>query len=82
MDKDYLLLSAALSRPTGEWKDDDFDVLADGEIVGRIYKSNAAPVGSPWIWTLMFPHHEARTSTAGLSGHPRSCDGGIRQVLA
>jgi hypothetical protein len=64
MDKDYLLLSAALSRPTGEWKDDDFDVL------------DAAPVGSPWIWTLMFP------PTAGLSGHPRSCDGGIRQVLA
>jgi hypothetical protein len=45
MDKDYLLLKrAALSRPSGQWNDDDFDVLANGEVVGRIYKANAAPV--------------------------------------
>jgi len=37
-------------RPTGEWNDEDFDVLASGEVVGRIYKANAAPVGSPWMW--------------------------------
>jgi hypothetical protein len=35
------------SRPSGQWDDDDFDVLANGEVVGRIYKANAAPVGSP-----------------------------------
>jgi hypothetical protein len=28
-----------------------FDVLSDGEVVGRIFKANAAPVGSPWMWT-------------------------------
>jgi hypothetical protein len=40
MDKDYLLLKrAALSRPSGQWNDDDFDVLANGEVVGRIYAS-------------------------------------------
>jgi hypothetical protein len=39
MDKDYLLLKrATLSRPSGQWSDDDFDVLANGEVVGRIYK--------------------------------------------
>ena len=27
-------------------------VLADGAIVGRILKVHAAPVGSPWMWTL------------------------------
>jgi len=32
--------------PSGEWNDDDFDVLADGAIVGPIFKSNAAPVGN------------------------------------
>jgi hypothetical protein len=37
----------------GEWNDDDFDVLADGVVVGRIFKANAAPVGAPWIWTLV-----------------------------
>jgi hypothetical protein len=41
-----LLKRAALSRPSGQWNDDDYDVLADGEVVGRIYKANAAPVGS------------------------------------
>jgi hypothetical protein len=57
MDKDYLLLKrAALSRPSGQWSDDDFDVLANGEVVGRIFKANASPVGSPWMWTLAFDH--------------------------
>jgi hypothetical protein len=31
MEKDYLILKrASASRPSGEWKDDDYDVLADG----------------------------------------------------
>jgi hypothetical protein len=25
-------------------RDDDYDVLADGAVVGRIFKANAAPV--------------------------------------
>jgi hypothetical protein len=41
---------AALSRPSD---DDDFDV-ADDEVVGRIDKANAAPLRSPWMWTLAF----------------------------
>ena len=68
MDKDYLVLKrAAASRPSGEWNDDDFDVLANGEVVGRIYKANAAPVGEPWMWTLIFPRHEGRTPTHGYA---------------
>ena len=66
MDKGYLLLKrATLSRPSGQWNDDDYDVLANNEVVGRIFKANAAPVGSPWIWTLIFPYHEDRTPTYG-----------------
>jgi hypothetical protein len=42
MQKDYLILRrASASRPSGEWNDDDFDVLADGEAVGRIFNANA-----------------------------------------
>jgi hypothetical protein len=26
---------ASTSRPAGEWNDDDYDVLADGVVVGR-----------------------------------------------
>ena len=48
---------------SGEWSDDDYDVLADGIVVGRIFKANAAPVGSPWMWTFIFPHHEGRSPT-------------------
>ena len=48
MENDYLTLKrASASRPSGEWNDDDFDVLANSEVVGRIFKANAAPVGSP-----------------------------------
>jgi len=55
MDKDYLLLKrAALGRPSGKWNDDDYDVLADGVVVGRIFKANASPVGTPWMWTFGF----------------------------
>jgi hypothetical protein len=40
MDKDYLILKrASASRPSGEWDDDDYDVLADGVVVGRIMDS-------------------------------------------
>jgi hypothetical protein len=36
MEKDYLLLErASASRPSGEWSDDDYDVLAEGVVVGR-----------------------------------------------
>jgi hypothetical protein len=62
MDKDYLILRrASASRPSGQWNDDDFDVLANGVVVGRILKVHAAPVGSPWMWT------EDRTPTHGYA---------------
>jgi hypothetical protein len=60
-----ILKRAAASRPSGEWNDDDFDVLADGAVVGRIFNSDASPIGTPWMWTLAFGHHEDRTPTHG-----------------
>jgi hypothetical protein len=66
MDKDYLTLKrASASRPSGDWSDDDYDVLADGKVVGRIFKSAKSPVGTPWMWTLLFGYHEDRTPTHG-----------------
>ena len=48
MDKDYLILKrAAASRPSGEWNDDDFDVVANGAVVGRILKVHAARLARP-----------------------------------
>jgi hypothetical protein len=49
MDKDYLLLKrAALSRPSGKWNDDDYDVLADGAVAfGESPRSGARPGAMP-----------------------------------
>ena len=70
MEKDYLTLKrAATSRPSGEWNDEDFDVLADATVVGRIMKVHAAPEGLPWMWTLAFGHHEDRMPTHGAVAH-------------
>jgi len=60
-----ILKRASASRPSGEWNEDDYDVLADDVVVGRIMKGAAAPVGMPWFWTLAFGHHEDRTPTHG-----------------
>jgi hypothetical protein len=66
MNKDYLALKrASASRPSGEWRYDDYDVIADGVVVGRIMKAAAAPVGQPWLWTLADGYHEDRTPTHG-----------------
>src|SRR5262249_26739871 len=66
MEKDYLILTrAAASRLSGEWSEDDYDVLCEGAVVGRIMKAAAAPVGQPWLWTLAYDHHEDRTPTYG-----------------
>ena len=84
MDKDYLVLKrASASRPSGEWNDDDFDVLADGVVVGRITKAAAVPVGMSWMWTLAFGYHEDRTPTHGyeatreaaMAAFAKSCGG-------
>ena len=64
MEKDYLILKrASASRPSREWNDDDYDALANGEVVGRIMKANAAPVGTTLMWTLAFGQHEAHRRT-------------------
>ena len=66
MEKDYLTLKRApASGPSGEWGE-DYDVLADGEIVGRIFNAGVS-VARPWMWTLIFPHHEDRTPTHGYA---------------
>ena len=55
-----ILKRASASRPSGEWNDDDYDVFADGVVVGRIINAAAAPVGSSWLWTYGFDPRERR----------------------
>jgi hypothetical protein len=58
-----ILKRASLSRSSGEWSDDEYDVLADGVVVGRIMKAAAKPVDASWLWTLAYGQHKDRTST-------------------
>jgi hypothetical protein len=46
-------------------RDDDYQVLADGVVVGRLMKAAGAPEGKPWMWTLASVHHGAHTPTHG-----------------
>ena len=80
MDKDYLVLKrASASRPSGEWNDDDFDVLA-GVVVGRIYADASAstPPELRWFWSILevIPdvktHGYAATREAAMAAFAKS----------
>jgi len=49
-------------------------VFADGAVVGRILKVHAAPVGSPWMWTLVRTptHGYAATREAAMAAFAKS----------
>jgi hypothetical protein len=44
-----ILKRASTSCPSCEWHDDDYDVLADGALVGRIMEVAATPVEQSWL---------------------------------
>jgi hypothetical protein len=49
-----ILKRASASRPSGQWQDEDFDVLADGKVVGRILEegSRFGPPELRWGWSI------------------------------
>jgi hypothetical protein len=74
MDKDYLTLKHAPIGPNEE----DYDVLFDGVLVGRIVLSPAASNDRQWMWSL---DHRDRSPTRGRAD-ARGGDGGVREALA
>jgi hypothetical protein len=58
-----------LERTTGE----QYDVLLDGRVVGHIMLSEAAPVGTPWIWNIV-GYHEGRNID---HGYEATCEGAM-----
>jgi hypothetical protein len=75
-----ILKHADAFRPSGEWRDDDYDVLADRIVVGRIMKAAAAPVGAPRLWT--FGQHEGRTPTHGYAAPREAAMAAFAKKLA
>jgi hypothetical protein len=45
-----ILKGAKVSRPSGQWRDDDYDVLENGVVVGRIFRSSGTPQDQAWMW--------------------------------
>jgi hypothetical protein len=78
---DLLLRRVSPSRPADQ-DEEVYDVIADGAVVGRIMKAYAAPVGSPWFWTLGYGYHRDRRPTHGYRADARGCDAGFRAELA
>jgi hypothetical protein len=76
---ELILKRASASRPSGEWNDDDYDVLADGVVVGRIFNAAASPVGTPWMWTLALGASREPHADASLRRDARGGHGGIRK---
>jgi hypothetical protein len=85
-----VLKRASASRSSGEWGDDDYDVLADGVMVGRIFK---AARRRPWARrgcgrcsTASTRTARRRTATRGRARpqwrrSPRAGDGVARAAL-
>jgi hypothetical protein len=61
------LKRAPAPRTSEEWHDDDYYVMADGAVVGRIIHVPSAPKPTPWMWTLAYGYHENRTPTHGYA---------------
>jgi hypothetical protein len=62
-----ILKRAKVSRPSGHWRDDDYDVLENGVVVGRIFCLDAVgPHGRPWMWAS---GHSAATVKRDAHGY-------------
>jgi hypothetical protein len=48
--KSLVLKRGSISRSSGQWHDDDYDVLENG-VVGGISKEQVAPKDRPWMWS-------------------------------
>jgi hypothetical protein len=55
-------IRAAASRSSGQWNEEDYDVVANGEVVGRIFNAGVS-LARPRMWTLDIGHHEHRSPT-------------------
>jgi len=49
-----ILKRGEFSRSSGQWQDEDYDVLFDGKAVGRIYEDGSAstPPDIQWFWSV------------------------------
>ena len=80
--KPLILKRAKVSRPSGQWRDDDYDVICQGAVVGQVSLSPGAPADKPWMWTLAYGHHEDRSPTHGYEGTRQAAMAAFAKKLA
>jgi len=51
---------------------EDYDVLCDEKVVGRIFLAAHSPRGAAWMWTIPYSQHEGRTRTHGHESTPEA----------
>ena len=54
-------------KKSGRRRDDAYDVIADGAVVGRIMLFTANPAELPWVWTIAPGYEEGRSTTHGYA---------------
>jgi hypothetical protein len=62
-----LLKRASTSRRSGEWNDDDFDVLCDGAVVGPNFSRRTHRPSRVVDVDAGLGHHKDRTQTHGYA---------------
>jgi hypothetical protein len=72
--KSLVLKRASASRSSGQWRDDDYDVLENGVVVGRICKEEAAPPDRSWGWAS---GHSAATVARAAHGYEPTREGAM-----
>jgi hypothetical protein len=66
--------SRILRRGPIGWNEDDFDVLENGKIIGRIFFLDAVgPQGRPWMWASGHFMRPFWQTPMGISGRLRGC---------
>jgi hypothetical protein len=58
-------LTQLLLKRGGRRGEETYDVIADGQVVGRILMFADTPAGKPWIWSLAYGPDEDRRPTHG-----------------
>ena len=49
----------------------EYEVITDGQVVGRISLFSSSPAGTPWMWSIDFDFQEGRERTYGFKA---SCE--------
>ena len=52
-------------KKSGRRREDYYDVIAEGTVVGRIMLFTTTPTELPWVWTIAHGYEADRTQTHG-----------------